>query len=153
MRAENDLGVDGAAAADDFTEVVLEIGDGCAHEVVHAEHDGDKMRLLSEDVALQALQAAGGGVAADAGIAHGDLGLWMNFLQGDVQHLRIGAQAATMIIDAGDAIADADDADGFFACREELRGFQGSGSEQANAGEKDQENAHETGKATTRLHG
>jgi hypothetical protein len=49
--------------------------------------------------------------------------------------------------------ADADDADGFFACREELRGFQGSGSEQANAGKKDQENAHETGKATTRLHG
>jgi hypothetical protein len=52
LRAEDDLGVDGAAAADDFAEVVLEIGDGCAHEVVHAEHDGDEVRLVSEDVAL-----------------------------------------------------------------------------------------------------
>jgi hypothetical protein len=50
----------------------------------------------------------------------------MDFLQGDLQHLGIGTQAATVIIDAGDAVADADDTNGFFAYGEELRGFQRS---------------------------
>jgi hypothetical protein len=85
------------------------------------------MRLVREDVAFEALEAAGGGVAADAGIAHGDLGLRMDFLQGDLQHLGIRTQTAAVVIDASDAVADADDANRFFACGEELRGFQRSG--------------------------
>jgi hypothetical protein len=107
--AEHDLGVGVAAALDKGGEVGAEGLGGNAGHVVEAELDGDDMGLMGEDVAVESGEAVGGGVATDARVDNFDGGIWPAVAEVVGEELGISAQAAGVVVNAGDTVAQAND--------------------------------------------
>ena len=99
---------------------------------------------MGEHIAVQTLESAGGGISTDAGIVHAELRLRVKLLKRELEHFRIGPATAAVIIDAGDAVADADDADWLIPCGEQGCGFERRCGQQIGAeAEEEKKCAHE----------
>ena len=149
LRAEQNLRAGLATTRADVLEVLLKLGQGDAHQVVHAEHDRHQMRLVGEHIAIESSQRSARRITADACIAHRHLRLWINLVERDLQHLWVSAHPAAVVIDSGNAVADADDLHGLLARGEKLRGFLRSRSDQTPTREPENEEQ----KPMERVHG
>jgi hypothetical protein len=125
--AEDDLRPDGPDLLDDRAQVgLIHIGRVGRH-IVHPEHDDDKVRLVCQHISVDAFEGAAGLAAAHAGIDDLDLCIRVDALQGHSEHLRPRAPPASVIVDAGYAVAEADDPDGTVSGGEGGIGPQGHG--------------------------